>query len=142
MQQKNDVIEKDVYNAKIKNIEDKTTDVTNLVTNTTINAKINEVKNKIPSITNLATTTDYNAKINEVKNKIPNITNLATTAVLLLSKIKIPNHSKYITNPECYKLTAERFTARLAQANLASKNDIVALVKKTDFDLKLKNLNK
>ena len=31
---------------------------------------------------------------------------------------------------------------RLAQANLASKNDIAALVKKTDFDNKLKNLDK
>ena len=32
--------------------------------------------------------------------------------------------------------------ARLAQVNLASKNDVAALVKKTDFDDKLKNLNK
>ena len=30
----------------------------------------------------------------------------------------------------------------LAQANLASKNDIASFVKKTDFDDKLKNLNK
>ena len=36
---KNYVIEKDTYNAKIKNIEDKITDVTNLATNTTLNAK-------------------------------------------------------------------------------------------------------
>ena len=41
---KSDVIKKDVYNAKIKNIEDKIPDVTNLATNTTLNAKINEVK--------------------------------------------------------------------------------------------------
>ena len=32
--------------------------------------------------------------------------------------------------------------ARLAQANLASKNDNANLVKKTDFDGKLKKLNK
>ena len=71
-----DVVKKDVYNAKIKNIEDKIPDITNLATNTTVNAKINEVKNEIPSITNLATTTTtaLNAEINEVKNKIPNIT--------------------------------------------------------------------
>ena len=31
------------------------------------------------------------------------------------------------------------FTARLKQANLASKNDIANFVKKTDFDNKLKN---
>ena len=36
----------------------------------------------------------------------------------------------------------ESFVARLVQANLGSKNDIAALVKKTDFDDKLKNLNK
>ena len=35
---KNDVVKKDVYNAKIKNIEDKIPDITNLATNTTLNA--------------------------------------------------------------------------------------------------------
>ena len=44
---KNIVLKKDVYNAKIKNIEDKIPDITNLATNTTLNAKINKVKNKI-----------------------------------------------------------------------------------------------
>ena len=58
---KNDVVKKDVYNAKIENIEDKIPDITNLATNTTLNAKINEVKNKIPNITNLATTTALTA---------------------------------------------------------------------------------
>ena len=42
---KNDVVKKDVYNAKIKNIEDKIPDITNLTTNTTLNVKINEAKN-------------------------------------------------------------------------------------------------
>ena len=38
---KNDVGKKHVYSAKIKNnIEDKTSDITNLATNTTLNAKI------------------------------------------------------------------------------------------------------
>ena len=36
---KNYVVEKDTYNAKIKNIEDKIPDITNLATNTTLNAK-------------------------------------------------------------------------------------------------------
>ena len=49
---KHDVIKKDVYNAKIKKIEDKIPDITNLAANTTLNAKINEVKNDIPSLTN------------------------------------------------------------------------------------------
>ena len=48
------LLEKCIYNAEIKNIENKIPDITNLATNTTLNAKINEVK-KIPSITNLAT---------------------------------------------------------------------------------------
>ena len=61
---KNDVARKDIYNAKIKDIEDKIPDITNLATNTTLNAKINEVKNKILDITNSATTTALNAKIN------------------------------------------------------------------------------
>ena len=39
---KNDVIKKDVYNAKITNIEDEIPDITNLATNTSLNAKINE----------------------------------------------------------------------------------------------------
>ena len=47
----------DVYNAKIKHIEDKIPDFANLTTNTTINAERNKVKNVISSITNLATTT-------------------------------------------------------------------------------------
>ena len=38
---KNDVVKKDIYNAKIKYIEDKIPDITNLATKTTFNAKIN-----------------------------------------------------------------------------------------------------
>ena len=36
--------------------------------------------------------------------------------------------------------TLEHFTARLSQPNLASENDIVNFVKKTDFDNKVKNV--
>ena len=42
-----------------------------------------------------------------------------------------------MTTAEFNKLTAENFTARLAQANLASKSNITNFVKKTDFDDKL-----
>ena len=45
----NDVVRKDVYNAKIKNIEDKTPDITNLATTNALTA----VENKIPNISNL-----------------------------------------------------------------------------------------
>ena len=48
---KNDLVKKDIYNPKIKNIEDKIPDITNLATKTSLNAKINEVKCEIPSIT-------------------------------------------------------------------------------------------
>ena len=65
----NDVVKKDIYiYVKIKNIEDKIPDITNLVTKTNLNAKTNEVKGEIPSITNLAT---INA-LTPVENKIPN----------------------------------------------------------------------
>ena len=67
---KNDVVKKDVYNGKIKDIIDKIPDVTNLAANTTLNAQINEVKNKIRSITNLATNVGTNTG---VEIKIPNV---------------------------------------------------------------------
>ena len=70
---KNDVVKKDIYNAKIKGIEYKIPDITNLATNTTLNAKINEVKDKLPSVANLATTTALTA----IENKTTNVSNLA-----------------------------------------------------------------
>ena len=59
---KNDVVKKDVYNAKIKDFEDKIPDTTKLATNTTLNAKINEVKTEIPNITKLGTNASLNVK--------------------------------------------------------------------------------
>ena len=73
---KNDVFKKDADNAKIKNIEDKIPDITNLATKTTLNAKINQVKEEIPSITNLATTTTTTTALTAVENKILNVNNL------------------------------------------------------------------
>ena len=60
--------------------------------------------------------TDYNTKGNEIEKKITD-----------------HSYNKYITTSEFNKLTAENFAARLAQVNLVTK---------TDFDDKLKNLNK
>ena len=68
---------------------------------------------------------DYNTKVSEIEKKITD-----------------HDHDKYITVPEFNKLTAENITVRLAQANLANKNDIANIVDKIDFDDKLKNLNK
>ena len=42
-----DFVKKDAFDDKIKNIEDKILDITNLSTNASLTAKINEVKNKI-----------------------------------------------------------------------------------------------
>ena len=67
---KNDFVKKDLYIAKIKDIEDKIPDITNSAANTNVTARINEVKNEIPSITDLATTTALNAKINELKENL------------------------------------------------------------------------
>ena len=44
--------------------------------------------------------------------------------------------------PEFNKLKAKHFAARLAKANLASKNDIANFLKYADFDYKLKKINK
>ena len=142
---KNDVLKKDVCNAKIKSIEDKIPDVTNLATNATLNAKINEVKNEIPSITNLATKTALTA----VENKRPNVSNSVeksdynTNTNQIETKITTNHdHDKYIATQEFNKSTSENFCTRLAQANLGSKNHIGNYVKKTDFVDKLKTVNK
>ena len=65
----------------------------------------------------LVTLNDYNTKISEIENK-------TTTD---------DDHDKYIATQEFNKLAAKYFTARLAHANLASKNDIANFVKKDRF---------
>ena len=97
-----------------------------LLTNLTTITVLTAVENKIPNVSNLVKISDYNRKINEIENK--NTTD--------------HDHDKYITTLKFNKLTSENFSARLAEANLARKNDIVNSVKKADFDDKLKDLNK
>ena len=76
---------------------------------------MNEIRGVIPNISNLVKKKkDYNTKINEIEKKIT-------------------DHDRYITTQEFNKLTAKNFAARLKQANLASKNDIVSFVKKDRF---------
>ena len=53
---KNDIVKKDVYNAQIKDIEDKIPGIINLTIKATLNARINEVIYEILNITNLANT--------------------------------------------------------------------------------------
>ena len=85
---------------------------------------MDEIKNKIPNTNKLATTTALNA----VENKIPNISNLVKKNYYNTKISEIENkittdhdHNKQITTHDSKKLTAESFTARLAQANLANK---------------------
>ena len=80
----------------------------------------------MPNLSNLVKKTDYNTKINVIEKKITDH----------------DYSNKYSTTPEFKRLTAERFAVRLKQAYFASKNDIANFVNKTDFDDKLKKLNK
>ena len=68
---------KDVYNAQIKNTEDKIPHITNLATKTTLNAKINEFKGEMPNI-------------NAVENKMRSVSNLVKKLTLtqVLMKLK------------------------------------------------------
>ena len=73
-----------------------------------------KVESKTSNTSNLVITTVLNTKINEVENKIP-------------------DYTKHITTLEFNKPRAERFAARLKQADLANK---------TDFDNKLTSFNR
>ena len=79
---KNEVFKKAEYNAKIKNIEDKIPDVTNLAIKTILNTKINEVKTEISG---LATTPALTA----VENKIPKNNNLVKKLIMTQTLIKM-----------------------------------------------------
>ena len=68
---------------------------------------------------------DYSRNISEIKKKTLDF-----------------DYTKYITKQEFNKLTADNFAAILAQAKLVTKDDIADFVKETDFDKKLKNINK
>ena len=125
------------YNAKIKNIEDKISDITNFATKTNLNPKINEVKGEISSITNLGTTTAFTA----VENKILNVNNLVKKSDYnakinkIENKITDHNHDdKHYTTPEFNKL--------INTSKLTTKSDISNFVNTTDFDEGLKNLKK
>ena len=85
-------VKKTVYDAKIKNIEDKIPDISNLATKSNLNTKINEVKNEIPSITGLATISALTA----VENKIPSNSGLATISTLTAVENKIPSISSLV----------------------------------------------
>ena len=100
-----------VKEAKLIELENKTPDVSGLVTKLALTA----VANKINEASNLVKKTDYNTKISEIETKRTD-----------------HNHDKYITNAEFNEVTTENFAGRLKQANLETK---------TNFDDKLRSLN-
>ena len=132
---KNEVLKKIEYDAKIKNIEGKIPDISNLASKSNLNTKINEVKNEIPSITGLATTSALTA----VENKIPDTSNLVkktdynAKVTNIEKKITDHNHDKYITTTAFNKLATDAVNTKLLQANL---------VKRTDFDNEISDLNR
>ena len=104
---KDDIVKKDAYNAKIKNIGEKIPDITNLAVNASLNAKINEVIDEMPNITSLATT----AALTAVENKTHNISNLVKKTDYN-TKIYDHDHDRYIATPKFNRLTAENFAGR------------------------------
>ena len=80
------------------------------MTTTVLNRKISKLRTKYQI---LVTITVVNTKISEVENKVR-------------------DHAKYIATQEFNKLTSEKITAKLTQANLVSK---------IDFDNKLRSFN-
>ena len=108
--------------SKLRNVK---SDVVKKIEYNELVKKVNNISTTDTS--NLVKKTDYDTKISEIENKI-------TT-----------DHSTYIIIQEFNKLTSENFAARLTQANLASKTDILDitdLLKKIDFDNKLISFNK
>ena len=82
---KNDVVKETEYNAKMKHIENKIADITNLATKATLNAKTNEDKGEIPSVNNLA----INTALTAVENKIPNVINLVKKLTITQKLLKL-----------------------------------------------------
>ena len=77
--------------------------------------------------------------------KICDVSNLIKKQAISEAENKITtdhDHDRFIIAQKLNKLTSENVNAKLAKANLASKNDNANFVNKTDFDDKLKKLNK
>ena len=86
--------------------------------------KVNAIQTNDTS--DLVKKTDYNTKIGEIEKNITDH----------------DHNNKFIITQEFNTLAAENFAARLKQANLAIKAYIDDFIEKTNFDDKLKNLNK
>ena len=143
---KNDVVKKTIYEklvAKVNSI-----DTTRFVLKTNYDTDKSEIENKISNISDVIEKADYNTKITEIEDKRPDVSSLGTKAALTTVENKIPDvsslakktdydtsiteiekkftdhdHDKYITTPEFNTMAASVFNARLAQAYLVAKTD-------------------
>ena len=107
---------------QIKQSQKKNPDTSKLVKKSNYNATVTELENKTPNISRLVTTSALTAD----ENKIPKTPHYDTKISELEKKLTDHKHDKYITTPEFNKLTAENFAARLAQASLITKRDFDA----------------
>ena len=57
------------FNTKITKIENKTSDTSDLVTNTQLKANVTQLETRITKVTDLVTTAAFNIKATKVKNK-------------------------------------------------------------------------
>ena len=100
-------------------LEKKIPDITDFVKKT----KLTELENNIPDASSLAT----NSALTAVENKIPNVsslvkkTNYDTKISEFEKKLTYHNHDKYINTAQFNTLVADIFNARLAQANLITR---------------------
>ena len=71
---------------------------------------LNALENEITNISNFVkkNKTDYDTKTREIEKKVTN-----------------DNHDKDITTPKFNRFTAEIYAARLTQANLVTKTDLI-----------------
>ena len=74
-----------IKEAKLTELENKISDISNLATKTVLTT----VENKIPSVSNLVKKTDYNTKVTEIENKLNN-----------------HNHDKYIESGKFGEITS------------------------------------
>ena len=113
------LLKKDVYNAKIKSIENEILYINNLVTKylnlLTYLLLVLLLLLKIEYLVLVIQSrkTDYKTKINGIEKKITD-----------------HNHDKHITTLEVNKFMVEIFYLRLKRANVASKIDIANFVKR------------
>ena len=85
-------------------MENKSSDISGLATKPALIG----VENKMPSVTRLVKKTNYDTKISDLEKKLID-----------------HNHDKYFTTLEFNTLVPNVFNARLAEANLITKTDLM-----------------